>query len=63
MKGNNKKIAEKTKQQQQSAELNNEDLFFTEQWEDEQLEIFSDIIIAVLIKESLKNYDDEESDI
>lgn len=62
MKGNNKKIVEKTKQQQ-SEEVKNNEVLNTAQWEDEQLEIFSDIIIAVLIKESLNNHDDATSDI
>ena len=53
---------EKKEQQQNDEVINIKDLI-TEQWEDEQIDIFTDIILAVLIKESQKNNKDEECNI
>jgi len=61
MKGYKKKYVDKN-YTQHADEIINEDDLITEQWEDEQIDIFTDIILAALIKESLKNDNDEEFD-
>jgi hypothetical protein len=61
MRGYKKKYVDKN-YKLHADEIINEDNLITEQWEDEQIDIFTDIILAALIKESLKNDNDEEFD-
>lgn len=58
MKGKNKKYITKSELLLNDEKINENDLI-NDEWENEQIDIFTDIILSVLIKESLNIIDDE----